>query len=120
MSKRKISFEQNEALARGRDIARANQRRRTAANEAARKADAERERERERREADELALRLGFQLGEHVSGLDYVWRKPRAGVVIEGPRSERGNAIYVRDDEGNEWALARYSVERQNPPNEGC
>lgn len=44
--KRKLSFEQDQALARGRDVARANQRRRVAAREAAERAQAERERER--------------------------------------------------------------------------
>lgn len=42
--KRKITYEQDLALAHGRDVARANQRRRVAANEAAAKAAAERER----------------------------------------------------------------------------
>jgi hypothetical protein len=44
--KRKISYEQDKALARGRDVARANQRRRVAANQAADKAREERERTR--------------------------------------------------------------------------
>ncbi len=39
----KISFEQDRALARGRDVARSNQRRRVAANQAADQAAAERE-----------------------------------------------------------------------------
>ena len=43
--KRKISYEQDQALARGREVARANQKRRVAANQAADRAKAERERE---------------------------------------------------------------------------
>lgn len=42
MTKRKPTYEQDRALARGRDVARANQRRRTAAKQAAEKADRER------------------------------------------------------------------------------
>lgn len=49
--KRKISYEQDKALAAGRDVARANQRRRVAADRAADKAREDRERrEREHME----------------------------------------------------------------------
>jgi len=44
MTRRKISYEQDQALAHGRSVARANQRRRVAANQAADKAREERER----------------------------------------------------------------------------
>lgn len=43
--KRKLSYEQDLALARGREVARSNQRRRVAQKQAAERATAERERE---------------------------------------------------------------------------
>ncbi len=44
MDKRKVTYEQDKALASGRDVARANQRRRVAAHQADERADAERAR----------------------------------------------------------------------------
>jgi len=110
MSKRRISYEQDQALAYGRSVARANQRRRTAANQAADKAQAELEAKRAAQAARELEQRAGFELGARVSGRCRTFNVTRTGTVIAGPPAERGDGVWITDDNGNDWVLSRYGV----------
>lgn len=109
--KKKISYEQDLALAAGRDVARSNQRRRTAANAASDKARAERDRLAAEQAERDRELRMGFDLGDRVTGRDRTWGKARTGVVIEGPPSEKNDGVHILDSEGNTWLLGRYTVE---------
>lgn len=109
--KKKISFEQDQALARGRDVARSNQRRRVAANQAADKARAEREQRAAEQAAREREQRAGFDLGQRVTGRCRIFGTTRTGTVIEGPPAERGEGVWITDDDGNDWVLGRHTVE---------
>jgi len=108
--KKKISYEQDQALAYGRGIARANQRRRVAANQAADKAQAERDAQQAEQAALELRRRGGFDLGQRVTGRDRTFSSTRTGTVIEGEASERGQGVWIVTDEGYEIVLGYHSV----------
>jgi hypothetical protein len=107
MPKNKISYEQDQALARGREKQRDNQRRRTAANIAADQAS---ERRRmEELEAAELTKRRrnGFDVGDRVTGRDYFWNKTYSGMVIDGDLTD---GVPVLCDDGKTRIMHRLSL----------
>lgn len=106
--KRKVSYEQDLALAHGRHVARQNQRRRVEARLASEKAQAEREAERAKQAARERELRNGFEVGDRVTGRDYFWNERRVGVVVEGNLTD---GVPVLCDDGEERVLYRRSLE---------
>lgn len=109
--KRKVSYEQDMALARGRAVARANQRRRVAAKqEAAEAARAKSEAEAEQADR-ERELRNGFEVGDRVTGRDYFWNEQRTGTVVEGSLTD---GVPVLCDDGEERVLYRHSLKRAN------
>ena len=102
--KKKISYEQDLALAHGRQVARSNQRRRVAANQQREREDAERERaaaiERERWAKQRTpAGGEPFAVGARVRGLESHWRVEQVtGVVLDAPGDGEGGFPILTDE----------------------
>lgn len=112
--KRKPTFEQDRALVFGRSVARANQRRRTAAKKARQKEDEERARKDAATAARLLEARGGLEVGTRVRGLEAHWRMSwYEGVVVDGEFEEGGMPVLC--DDGETRFLLRHRTERVEP-----
>lgn len=105
--KKKISYEQDQALARGRDVARANQRRSVAERQQHERAAAARAAEREQQAQRERELRNGFEVGDRVRGRDFFWNQQRSGFVVDGDLTD---GVPVLCDDGEVRVLYRRSL----------
>ena len=106
--KRKPTYEQELALARGREVARSNQRRRVAARVQREAEDNAAREAEEKQRARERELRCGFEVGDRVTGRDYIWNAQRSGVVVEGDLTD---GVPVLCDDQEVRVLYRRSLE---------
>jgi hypothetical protein len=109
--RRKVSYEQDLALSRGRSVARANQRRRMADESARREVAEERERKDAEGSAQLLEARGGLEVGTRVRGLEAQWRMVwYEGTVQDGEFEDGGMPVLC--DDGETRYLLRYRTER--------
>lgn len=105
--KRKVTYEQDAALAAGRAKARSNQRAGVAARQAAERERQERDAQQAKLADEQRALRAGFELGDRVTGRDFMWNESRSGTVVDG---DLYDGVPVLCDDGQVRVLYRNSL----------
>lgn len=108
--KRKISYEQNEALAAGRSIARSNQRRRVAQNQRLEKELAAIEESRAKEQARIREMLNGFYYGDRVESFDLCWRQTRVGTLVDTDPY----GAWIKTDDGQVHEVNRYALKEVN------